>query len=271
MSGSHQQRRRGKAVFTGGKNPAGVYQRIINLIPPHRLYFEPFVGSGAILLRKRPARWSIACDTDPSTIAALRRRAANIPHLELLVADGTELLEKMASPSAFIYADPPYVRSTRRDPSRDYYRHEWTDEDHAKFLAALGRLTCKVMVSGYPSALYDTYLSPRAGWRRVAFPVRTRGGPAVEVLWMNYPEPAELHDYRYIGGSYEERWRIHKRQRSWWRMLRRMPELERRAMLTTTIDEFRGEVLEYLEIDVCFLRLPDTLPSPGGPSTGGTR
>ena len=50
--------------YPGGKDAEGVYQRIINLMPPHRVYIEPFVGGGAILRRKRPAESSTVIDQD---------------------------------------------------------------------------------------------------------------------------------------------------------------------------------------------------------------
>lgn len=57
--------------YKGGKNNQGVYQRLITLIPPHRLYVEAFAGSAAILRRKRPAEKSIAYELDRETIAEL--------------------------------------------------------------------------------------------------------------------------------------------------------------------------------------------------------
>jgi hypothetical protein len=33
-------------TYPGGKGGAGVYQMIINQIPPHRVYIEPFLGGG---------------------------------------------------------------------------------------------------------------------------------------------------------------------------------------------------------------------------------
>src|SRR4029077_20992344 len=39
-------------TYNGGKNGNGTYQQIINLIPPHKIYIEPFVGSGGIYKRK---------------------------------------------------------------------------------------------------------------------------------------------------------------------------------------------------------------------------
>src|SRR5919198_2325026 len=56
-------------TYPGGKNAPGVYQTIINHMPPHEVYIEPFLGSGAILRLKRPARVNIGIDADPQAIA----------------------------------------------------------------------------------------------------------------------------------------------------------------------------------------------------------
>lgn len=48
---------------------------------------------------------------------------------------------------------------------------------------------------------------------------------------MNYPEPAELHDYRYLGADYREREQIKRKKLRWVRRLRAMPQLERYAVL----------------------------------------
>ena len=36
-------------AYPGGKNGAGVYQTLINLIPPHDTYIETYLGGGAIM------------------------------------------------------------------------------------------------------------------------------------------------------------------------------------------------------------------------------
>ena len=56
-------------TYPGGKNAPGVYQTIINLMPPHAVYIEPFLGSGAVMRMKRPALQNIGIDADPQAIA----------------------------------------------------------------------------------------------------------------------------------------------------------------------------------------------------------
>jgi hypothetical protein len=47
-------------IYPGGKEMAA--PRIINLMPPHDVYLEPFLGGGAVLRAKKPARLSIGVD-----------------------------------------------------------------------------------------------------------------------------------------------------------------------------------------------------------------
>lgn len=110
-------------------------------------------------------------------------------------------------------------------------------------------MNCCVMISGYESELYRGVLQ-RPKWRSCRFQAQTRRRTVTEWLWMNYQRPQRLHDYRYIGSDFSDRWRIKKRQRSWIRMLRKMPSLERRAMLAAMIDAYGNEVLSYLGGDV---------------------
>lgn len=231
--------------FVGAKSGAGVYQRIICWIPPHDLYVEPFAGTAAIWRNKRAAGRSILIDRDPGALDRIGggdlTDVIGGDDVEMICGDGIDFLRRFRPPAsqrAFVYADPPYLRETRRDPDRDYYRHEWTREDHERFLDVVDELEYPVLVSGYWSDLYGERLQ---AWHTDRFQATTRGGVAEEWLWANYPRPERLHDYRWIGADFGQRWKIHKRQRNWLRALQQMPPLERRAMLSAIGDYFSDE------------------------------
>lgn len=216
--------------YIGGKNLAGTTQRIISLIPPHRVYIEPFLGSGAILRHKRPAAVSIGIDKTAKMFPELDRAA---PNLTLLQMCGIRFLAGCGwQGDEFVYCDPPYVLSTRG--GRRYYEHEMEDADHVALLTALLDARAKVMISGYASELYDSML---AGWKRVEFTVYTRTHTArQEVIWMNYEAPAVPHDLNYIGRDYRDRWRLKRLQRRWRSRLERMKPAER-ALLAAELAE----------------------------------
>ena len=224
------------ASYPGGKNGSGVYQALINLMPPHRVYVETFLGNGAVMRLKRPAIASIGIDSDVHVTTTWNDDA--ISGLTVLNLDALNYLANTAfSADTLIYCDPPYLMSTR-SCKRPLYRHEFGDEaQHAELLTIVKRLSCMVMISGYYSDLYTREL---AGWRTVTFNAQTRGGrPATEWVWMNFPEPLELHDYRYLGSNFRQRERIKRKQNRWRERLRRMPSTERYAMLSV-LEELRS-------------------------------
>jgi hypothetical protein len=49
----------------------------------------------------------------------------------------------------------------------------------------------KRFISGYETELYSGKL---AAWRRTTFSAMRHGGPRLECVWMNFPEPLTLHD-----------------------------------------------------------------------------
>jgi DNA adenine methylase len=97
-----------------------------------------------------------------------------------------DLIRRQDTPDTLFYCDPPYLHETRA--ATDAYAHEMTEADHRALLAALLACKAKVMLSGYPSPLYDNALS---GWTRHTFdlPNNAAGGRAksreTEVLWCN--------------------------------------------------------------------------------------
>lgn len=108
--------------------------------------------------------------------AAERLRGVQIENRPAL-----ELIERFNFPNVLIYADPPYVLSTRHGKQ---YRHEMEDSDHSKMLDALLQHQGPVLVSGYDCDLYNTAL---AGWYRDEISVLAQTSTKRrEVLWMNY-------------------------------------------------------------------------------------
>lgn len=215
-------------TYTGGKAGPGVYQSIINQMPPHRVYIEAFLGAGAVLRRKRPAVATIGIERDGDVLSQLWK-GNEVPGLQLINGNALTWLRKYPwQGDEMVYLDPPYLMETR-SCQRGYYRFEFSDADHRALLALAKTLPVPVAISGYWSELYARELS---GWRTITFTTRTRGGGNVtEWLWMNYPEPVALHDYQYLGGNFRERERIVRQMRRWRARLARMDELQRRALL----------------------------------------
>ncbi|EEO27148.1 DNA adenine methylase [Oxalobacter paraformigenes] len=79
----------------------------------------------------------------PDTIRTIGERFAGVlienrPAVRVMLQHDT--------PATLHYVDPPYVHSTRDKSasSRNYYRHEMTDEEHVKLLDTLKECSCTV-------------------------------------------------------------------------------------------------------------------------------
>jgi len=214
--------------YLGSKRGAGVYQAIISQFPPHDLYIEPFLGTGAIMRLKPPAPHSIGIDLLPYCIDSYVHAAGE--SLELICGDGMATIAKYryGGSRTLIYCDPPYLLSTRTSKNR--YVHDFTEADHIRLLQALRASTCSIAISGYPSQLYDDWLSP---WRTVTFQAMTRGGVRTEKLWMNYP--AIPHWHTYAGRNFTDRQRIKRKAARWAADFAHIPPGERLAILAVLL------------------------------------
>jgi site-specific DNA-adenine methylase len=230
-------------AYAGGKAGAGVYQTLINLMPPHRIYIEPFAGSGAVMRHKRPAQINIGVDLDARTIKYLHPEAS--PEIAMMPALSAATIQMTQSALDFlrsfnfqgdelVYSDPPYLMSVRQS-KKPIYKFEMTSEaEHRELIEILLKLPCMVMLSGYRSDLYDQLL---ARWRRVDYQTTNRAGQRVtESVWLNFPEPAELHDYSHLGRGFRERERIKRKRKRWHDRIATMPALERHALLAAIQD-----------------------------------
>jgi hypothetical protein len=213
--------------YAGGKGR--LWQDIVSLMPPHDTYIETHLGGGAIMRNKRPACTSIGVDIDPRVI-----RAASVWDVPGLMLHNVDALAFLAGyhfeGRELVYADPPYVAATKKN--RRYYRHEYTDEDHCRLLDVLLKLDCRVMISGYSSALYEQVLQ---GWEVKELVNVSHAGRRRERIWANFQFSPDLHDYSPIGGSFRERERIRRKASRWVHKLARLPDLERHAVLAALI------------------------------------
>ena len=211
----------GNAYF-GSKATTGLCQPLIALMPPHGTYIETHLGGGAIMKRKPPSLRSIGIDLDRRALDGFScDYPVELVHgcchrfLEGFGFDGTEL----------VYSDPPYLIGARKSPRR--YRHDYGDADHEELLSLLRGLPCAVMVSGYPSALYDGLL---AGWRSLSLQVMNQAGVVTERVWFNF-EPDRVHWAGFAGRDFTDRQRIKRKAASWGRRYAAMPPAERLAVL----------------------------------------
>lgn len=266
-------------AYYGGK--AGMARTIVDLMPDHRVYIEPFFGSGAVFFAKPRARFEILNDIDRNIVTffrVLRERTDELeqacaltPHARteyvnadldedlddverarrfwvrvnqsfaktagrqtgwsitttrtqsvpasilsrigrfsaaaerlmqasIECCDAVDLIARLATDDTVIYADPPYLASTRRDGDRqrpaDYVHDMGMPEDHERLAEVLAVTPAKVILSGYPSELYEDLYGD---WHRIAIPVRVHSSNAVtaergqrtEVLWLNFEPEAE--------------------------------------------------------------------------------
>lgn len=99
--------------------------------------------------------------------------------------DALRLIERYNNKDVLMYLGPPYVRSTRK--SGRLYRHEMNDADQRRMLESIVSSKAKIVLSGYPSALYEEYLQ---GWHKfTTMSQTTSAAMAEEVIWLNYEPP----------------------------------------------------------------------------------
>lgn len=234
--------------YSGGKGGSGVYQKIINLMPPHGTYIEAFLGGGTIMRTKRPAAFNVGIEIDTSVWIKWKYIRQKFDNLTVKKGDAVKYLSDLAGELAvmretrptfgddyLVYCDPPYLMSVRSSQQRIYDHEFHSDAEHIALLDVLKRLPCMVMISGYASELYDREL---AGWRSVSFTGVTRGGPRIETVWLNFPEPSTLHDYRFLGDDRRKRQDIKRQKERWLAKLGKMPAQKRYAMLAA-IEEYK--------------------------------
>jgi DNA adenine methylase len=122
---------------------------------------------------------------------AERLRSVVIEHRDVV-----ECITAYDADDALMYVDPPYLATTRA--SRNDYRLDVADEaEHRRLAEVLRNVAGMVLLSGYPSPLYDELYGD---WWRASVEVhrpstnqrgQTGAARGVEVVWSNRPLCAE--------------------------------------------------------------------------------
>jgi DNA adenine methylase len=118
-----------------------------------------------------------------------------------------QILKRHDAADTLHYVDPPYVPETRSQKTngagkQHSYRHELDSGGHVELIDVLHSLKGMVVLSGYPSMLYDEAL---ADWRRVETPALADGArPRTEVLWLNPSCASALDHDRGKGTLFQE-------------------------------------------------------------------
>lgn len=206
----------------GSKAASGLYQSIIAIFPPHETFIESHLGTGAVMKRKPPTENNIGIDVDPRAINQF-----NCSHPVELINDCAHrfLAKYKFCGNELVYCDPPYLKYTRR--SRRNYRFEYTEKDHQALLILLRSLPCHVVLSGYPSALYDDMLHD---WKTIELQVMSQGGPRTEKIWFNYTVD-RLYWATYVGKNFTDRQRIKRKAHTWGKNYKALPRGERLAVM----------------------------------------
>ncbi len=213
-------------AYFGSKATSGLCQAIIALMPPHDTYIETHLGGGAIMKRKAPAQRNIGIDRNDRALAQF---ACGYP-VELVHGCAHRFLAEFDYQGReLIYCDPPYLHATRTSARR--YRYDYEEADHCALLTLLKTLPCPVILSGYPSGLYDEQL---AGWGSLALQVMNQGGVRTEKLWFNFV-PDRVHWTRYAGKNHTDRQRIKRKAANWGQRYQALPAGERLAVLAALL------------------------------------
>lgn len=188
--------------YLGRKGGSGVAQWIINKMPLHDVYIEPFCGCAVVAsLKKMSMVDNILIDIHPSIIDELKQHSFS-KDFTLICDNSISIIDRLIS---------DYVGSQ--------YEHELTMLEHRQLLSLMrDRLlqfpkNLYFIISGYKS---DLYMSMLEHWSYFEFQTMSRGGVRTESLWTSFnPDEYIKHQYDYVGSTFTERQRIKRKCDRW--------------------------------------------------------
>lgn len=115
-----------------------------------------------------------------------------------------DVIARHANSEVLIYADPPYVRSTRGVSAQRgtrLYAHEMSDEEHLELLGALKGHPGPVLLSGYHCSLYEDNLD----WHRMEIRALIQNNQhRTESLYLNPVAMQRIEQGREQGSLFRE-------------------------------------------------------------------
>lgn len=222
--------------YPGSKKSSGFREMVINHTPEIDVYIELFTGSGALgrfFIEEMKKKEFLFIEKSTEVYNQLVDVIEPAPNVHLLNGDGVKILKAILfayrNRRVMVYADPPYLKSTRRGQI-DIYHFEWTREQHIEFLNQILKTKddCFYVISHYECDLYNEMLE---GWFKSAIQVMTRKGKAIETIYMNYDiSQMRLETTAYLGKGFTDRQRIQRKVENLVAKLKRSPKHERQAL-----------------------------------------
>ena len=127
----------------------------------------------------RERSYCVSCwNAMPKMIADVANRLKGV---QIENRPALDIIRRFNFDNVLIYADPPYLLDTR---GCKQYKHEMTEQDHIDLIAALLEHKGPVILSGYPSEMYDRELK---SWSRITRKsYNQNSNQRTEVLWCNF-------------------------------------------------------------------------------------
>lgn len=139
-------------------------------------------NTGWRVMYRNTRNWGVVQDWNRTS--HLYDVAARLKHVQIECRDALQVIEHYDTPKTLFYIDPPYMKETRSDNwGGRAYRFEMNDEDHQQLATLLHRVQGMVVLSGYPSVLYDELFR---NWQRIERTTANVANQSVtECLWLN--------------------------------------------------------------------------------------
>lgn len=161
------------------KADIGIVERAFKFMYVNRTSFNGVGGFSTTIMKGRNLTKEVSVYL--SCIEGLEDLHKRLSSVVFEKKDIFKILEKYDREDAFIYLDPPYVKSTR--VSSTQYEVEMEDEEHERFVERLLAMKAKVMVSGYDHPIYEPL---NEHFNRYEYVSPLSRSEKVEVVWTNY-------------------------------------------------------------------------------------